>query len=152
MTYDDYTYSNDPKDAPQYDHRVYVCQSRYVQKILCIEDIDKGHYPFLRQWNNMEVDINNQWSVNNGTIALRLRIHKDAKHEMEYMVRLKLRHVELILSTPFNAMGVCDERRRVLLHFRPLQIVQLSRFYEFKINTDKMIKKNHLHPKGWSIE
>jgi len=147
-----YTISHNPRDAPMYNHRVYLCQSKYVGKILCIEDDDKNHHPFLRQWNNMEIDINNQWSVNNGIIALHLKIHKDGRHQMQYMVRLKVKEVEVILGTPLYAMGICDERRRVLLHFKPLQVIQLIRFYNFKVETDQIVKENHLYPKGWSIE
>ena len=152
MATEGYTVSHDAKDAPMYNHRVYVCHSRYVGNILCIEDIDKTHYPFLRQWNNMEIDINNQWSLNNGTLALNLKIHKDRRHEMQYMVRLKVSDVKIIFTTKLNAMGICDERRRVLLHFRPLRLDQLYEFYKMKISTDQFVKKNHLYPKGWSIE
>lgn len=152
MTAEGYTVSHDPRDAPMYNHRVYVCQSRYVGKILCIEDDDKTHYPFLRQWNNMEIDINNQWSVNNGTLALNMKIHKDGRHEMKYMVRLKVSDVKIIFATKLNAMGICDERKRVLLHFGPLKLDQLYGFYQMKISTDNFVKKKHLSPKGWSIE
>lgn len=147
-----YTVSHDPKDAPGYTHRVYLCNSKYVGKILCIEDIDKIHYPFLRQWNNMEIDINNQWSLNNGTLALNLLIHKDGRNKMQYMVQLKTKDVKSILKAKLNAIGICDERKRVLLHLRPLKIEQLVEFYKMKISTDKFVKTNHLSPKGWSIE
>lgn len=149
---EEYTVSHNPKDAPRYNHRVYVCDSKYVGKILCIEDIDKTHYPFLRQWNNMEIDINNQWSLNNGILALNLLIHKNGKHKMQYMVRLKIKDVKTILSTKINAIGICDERKRVLLHLRPLKIELLVKFYKMKISTDTFIKHHHLSPKGWSIE
>ncbi len=152
MATDGYTVSHDPKNAPRYNHRVYLCQSKYVRNILCIEDIDKMHYPFLRQWNNMEIDIDNQWSLNNGTLALNMKIHKDGRHEMQYMVRLKVKDAERILSTRLNAMGICDERRRVLLHLRPLKISQLYEFYKMKVSTDAFVKKKHLSPKGWTIE
>jgi len=152
VTTEEYTVSHDPKDAPSYNHRVYLCNSKYVGKILCIEDIDKTHYPFLRQWNNMEIDINNQWSLNNGTLALNMKIHKDGRHEMQYMVRLKIKDVKIIFTTSLNAMGICDERKRVLLHFRPLKLLQLYEFYKMKVTTDQFVKSEHLSPKGWTIE
>lgn len=150
---DEFTLSHDPKDAPHFDHRVYSCISPVLKTaILCIEDPDRTHHTFLKQWNGMEVDINNQWSLNNGTMGLTLRLHMNNKHEMKYMVRLKVVNVKMILSTTLNAMGICDERKRVLFHFQPLQVDQLIVMLGFKLETDVMIKKNHLYPKGWAIE
>lgn len=150
---DEFTLSHDPKFAPHFDHRVYSCMS-YVLKtpILCIEDPDRTHHSFLRQWNGMEIDINNQWSLNNGTMGLTLRLHMNNKHEMKYKVRLKVVNVQLILNTKLYAMGICDERKRLLFHFQPLQVDQLMVMYRFKMDTDKMVKKNHLSPKGWTVE
>ncbi len=151
--YPDYTISHDPNDAPSYDHRLYSIYFPLIhQEILCIEDDDRTHYPFLKQWVGMEIDIGNQWSVNNGTLGLEVILHKDGKHKMEYMVRVKLQHARLILNSPLNCIGICDDRRRILLPVRLPMIDDLLMFFQFKIATDNFVKKHHLSPKGWTIE
>jgi len=151
--YPDYTISHDPSDAPAFDHRLYSIYFPLIKhNILCIEDDDRTHYPFLKQWVGMEIDINNQWSVNNGTLGLEVVIHKDGKHKMNYMVRVKLEHARLILNSPLNCIGICNDRKRILLPVRLPMIDDLLMFFQFKIATDDYIKKNHLSPKGWTIE
>ena len=151
--YPDYTISHDTNDAPTYDHRLYSIYFPLIkQNILCIEDDDRTHYPFLKQWVGMEIDINNQWSVNNGTLGLEVVIHKDGKHKMYYMVRVKLQHARLILNSPLNCIGICNERKRILLPVRLPMTDDLLMFFRFKIATDDYVKKNHLSPKGWTIE
>ncbi len=148
-----YSVSHDSKDAPVYDHRLYVIRYHLIHSdLLCIEDTDRAHYPFLKQWAGMEIDINNQWSVNNGTLGLEVLLHKDGKHKMQYMVRVKVQHAKIILNSPLRAIGICDERRRILLPVSLPNIVDLVRFFKLKLDTDNFIKKNHLNPKGWSIE
>ncbi len=149
----DYTVSHDAKDAPYYDHRLYVIHYPLIHAdLLCIEDIDRMHYPFLKQWAGMEIDINNQWSVNNGTLGLEVVLHKDGKHKLKYMVRVKLEHAKVILHSPLNAIGICDERKRILLPVSLPNLKDLWMFYKLKIDTDSYIKKNHLSPKGWTFE
>lgn len=149
----DYSVSHDPKDAPFYTHRLYVIRYNLIKSdLLCIEDPDRTHHPFLKQWVGMEIDINNQWSVNNGTLGLEVLIHKDGTHKMRYMVRVKLEHAKAILNSPLQAIGICDERKRILLPVRLPMVNDLIMFYKLKIDTDHFIKQNHLSPKGWSIE
>lgn len=148
----DFTISHDPKDAAHFTHKAYVVISKYVGEVVGIKDEDSKHYHFLKAWNNMEIDINNQWSINNGILGLELELHKDGKHKVCYMVKLPLKLAEKILSAKLNCMVICDEGRNPLLHFRPLKLEQLLDFYMFKKNTDEFIKKNHLFPKGWAIE
>jgi len=151
--YPDYTVSHDFNDAPAYDHRLYSIYFPLIkQNILCIEDDDRTHYPFLKQWAGMEIDINNQWSVNNGTLGLEVILHKDGKHKMNYMVRVKLKHARLILNTSLNCIGICNDRKRILLPVRLPMIDDLLMFFKFKIEMDDYVKKNHLSPKGWTIE
>jgi hypothetical protein len=149
----DYSVSHDPKDAPSYDHRLYTIHFPLMgSDLLCIMDDDRTHYPFLKQWQGMEIDINNQWSVNNGTLGLEVVLHKDGKHEMKYMVRVKMQHAKTILNAPLNAIGICDDRKRIILPVSLPNLEDLKQFYKLKLNTDNYIKKNHLSPKGWSIE
>ena len=151
--YPDYTVSHDFNDAPAYDHRLYSIYFPLInQNILCIEDDDRTHYPFLKQWAGMEIDINNQWSVNNGTLGLEVVIHKDGKHKMNYMVRVKLQHAKLILNSTLNCIGICNDRKRILLPVSLPMVDDLLMFFRFKIATDDYVKKNHLSPKGWTIE
>lgn len=100
----------------------------------------------------MEIDINNQWSVNNGTLGLEIVIHKDNRHKMKYFVRVKLEHAKVILKSQYRAIGICDTRKRILLPVRLPQVSDLFMFFRLKVETDNYIKKNHLSPKGWSIE
>jgi len=150
---DGFEISHDSEDAPMYTHRVYPAISKHLGIVLvAIEDDDHHHYHFLKAWDNMEIDINNQWSLNNGTLALDLILHKDGKNKVHYMVKLSTKNVKKILKTPLNAMAICDDAKNVLLHFRPLQIEQLVNFYCAKTSTDDFIKKNYLSPKCWSVE
>lgn len=149
----DYSVSHDSKDAPAYNHRLYVIRYPLINSdLLCIEDPDRSHYPFLKQWAGMEIDINNQWSVNNGTLGLEVLLHIDGQHKMQYMVRVKMEQAKVILKTPLQAIGICDERKRILLPVRLPNLKDLIEFYNLKKNTDNFIKKNHLSPKGWTIE
>jgi len=148
----DYTLSHDSKDAPIFDHKLYVLSMKDIGKILCIEDTDRTHYSFLRQWRGMEIDINNQWSVNNGTLGLQVIIHKDGRHKMKYMVRVKVAEAKILLESQYRTIGICDERKRILLPVVLPMIDDLLMFFNFKTNTDKYVKKNHLSPKAWSIE
>lgn len=149
----DYSVSHNPKDAAAFTHRVYVIRYNLIKAdILCIQDEDRSHLPFLKQWAGMEIDINNQWSVNNGVLGLEVLLHKDGKHKMKYMVKVKLPQAKVILESPLNAIGICDERKRIILPVRLPNLQDLFQFYQIKRNTDNFIKKNHLSPKSWSIE
>lgn len=149
----DYSLSHDPKDAPYYTHRLFVINYPLIKSdLLCILDDDRTHYPFLKQWAGMEIDINNQWSVNNGTLGLEVILHKDGKHKMKYMVRVKVEHAKIILRSPLRAIGICNDRKNILLPVRLPNLQDLVQFYNLKINTDNYIKKNHLYPKGWTFE
>jgi len=145
--------THDPRDAPTYTHKVFTVYWSYLNcNILAIQDDDRTHYPFLKQWVGMEVDIENRWSVNNGTLGLDVELHNGGKHKMQYCVRLKIPQAELILKTQENVIGIINEQKRLIYAFQPLQIRELARFLQFKKETDAMIKQNHLSPKGWSIE
>ncbi len=149
----DYSVSHDPKDAPNYTHRLFVINYPLIKSdLLCIQDDDRTHYPFLKQWAGMEIDINNQWSVNNGTLGLEVLLHKDGKHKMRYFVRVKVEHAKVILRSPLRAIGICNEMKRILLPVSLPNLMDLVEFYNLKIDTDNYIKKNHLSPKGWTIE
>lgn len=149
----DYTVSHDPKHAPHYNSRLYSIYYPLIRKnLLCIEDTDRTHYPFLKQWVGMEIDVNNQWSVNNGILGLELRLHNNEKHVMHYMVRVKLEHAKVIMNAPLNMMGICNDRKRILFPLKLPMIDDLLMFFKMKVATDDYIKKNHLSPKGWSIE
>jgi len=152
MSRPDYTQSHDPKDAPFFDHKLYVLPMSPIGKILCIEDTNRTHYPFLRQWRGMEIDVNNQWSVNNGTLGLSVVIHKDSRHKMKYMVRVKVAEAKILLESQYRTIGICDERKRILLPIVLPMLEDLEIFFKLKTNTDKFVKENHLYPKAWSIE
>lgn len=147
----DFTVSHDPKDAPIFTHKAKIVKSPYVGDIVGIIDDDTKHYHFLKSWNNMEIDINNQWSVNNGTLGLEVCLHKDGKNKVEYMVRLPVKIAETILKTSLNAMAVCDEGKNILLHFKPLKVNQLFEFFILKKRTDAYVIDNNLSPRGWTL-
>ncbi len=68
--------SHDPKDAPHYNCKFfYIYWSHIRKKVLAIQDDDRTHYPFLKQWVGMEVDINDQWSLNNGNLGYEVILH-----------------------------------------------------------------------------
>ena len=145
--------SHDPKDAPIFTHKVFTVYWSYLNcDILAIQDDDRTHYPFLKQWVGMEVDIENQWSINNGTMGLDMTLHNAGKHKMKYCVRLKIPQAELILKTQHNVIGIINEQTRLIYAFQPLKIKELAEFLQFKKDIDTHVKQNHLYPKGWSIE
>ena len=145
--------SYNPKDAPLFSHKVYeVYYPMIKSKVIAIQDDDRTHYPFLKQWVGMEIDIDCQWSVNNGTLGLDMVLHNAGKHRMEYCVRLKIPQAKQILKTPHNFMGIINEQKRLIYGFMPLNLEQLAEFIDFKIETDNYVKKKHLSPKAWSIE
>ena len=123
-----------------------------VGNILCIEDTDRTHYPFLRQWLGMEIDIHNQWSLNNGTLGLELNIDNNGKHKMSYMVRVKMKEAKILVESAYRTIAICDDRKRILLPLVLPMINDLVMFYKLKIERDDYIKKNYLSPKNWSIE
>ena len=136
-----------------YTHRAFTVYWSFLNcDILAIQDDDRTHYPFLKQWVGMEVDIENQWSINNGTLGLDMTLHNGGRHQMNYCVRLKIPEVELILKTEECVMGIINEQKRLIYAFKPLRIKELAEFLEFKKDTDAYVKENHLSPKGWSFE
>jgi len=145
--------SHDSKDAPNFTHKIFTVHWSYInQKIIAIQDDDRTHYPFLKQWSGMEIDINNQWSVNNGTLGMEVILHNAGKHEMKYLVKLKTEDAQRILDSKYNVVGIINEQKRLIYVFVPLNIHHLREFLDFKIDTDNMIKKKHLSPKGWTIQ
>lgn len=147
------TISHDPNDAPIFTHKVFTVYWSYLNcDILAIQDDDKIHYPFLKQWVGMEVDIDNRWSINNGTLGLDMELHNGGKHKMEYCVRLKIPQAELILKTKHNMMGIINEQKRLIYAFHPHRVKDLVEFLQLKKETDALVKREHLSPKGWSIE
>lgn len=145
--------SHSSKDAPIYTHRIYTVFYSFLGcNVLVIQDEDRTHYPFLKQWVGMEIDIECQWSINNGTLGLDMALHNNKKHMMEYCVKLKTKDAELILKTPYNLMGILNEQKRMIYAFKPLKVEELSEFLILKKTFDAKIKKEHLSPKGWSIE
>jgi len=144
--------SHDPKDAPMYSHRTTeIYNSLLKKKIFCIEDDDKSHYPFLKQWNGMEIDIENQISINNGTLGLDLALHMNGKHRFEYLVRLKNEKMKKIYNDQ-GVLGISNHNKKILLLVKLPKIDEIPKFLHFKIETDKYIKENHLSPKAWSIQ
>jgi hypothetical protein len=145
--------SHDPKDAPMFTHRVFeVFYPMLKSKVIAIQDDDRTHYPFLKQWVGMEIDIDCQWSINNGTLGLDLSLHNAGKHRFEYCVKLKTVQAIQILKTPHHFMGIINEQKRLIYGFKPLQVNQLAEFVGFKKKIDDYVKHEHLYPKGWSVE
>ena len=145
--------SHDPKDAPKFTHKLYTVYWSYLHcDILAIQDDDRTHYPFLKQWVGMEVDIENQWSLNNGTLGLDMVLHNAGKHRMEYCVRLRVKDAKLFLKTKHQVMGIINEQKRLVYVFQPLKTIELAEFVEFKLDVDKHVKSQHLSPKAWSVE
>lgn len=145
--------SHDPKDAPMFSHKVFEIFYPYINSnVIAIQDDDRTHYPFLKQWVGMEVDIECQWSINNGTLGLDLILHNAGKHQFEYCVKLKTIQAIQILKTPYHFMGIMNEQKRLIYGFKPLQVKQLAEFIVFKKDVDAYVKHEHLYPKGWSVE
>lgn len=145
--------SHDPKDAPKFSHKIFSVYWSHIQsKILAIQDDDRSHYPFLKQWVGMEVDIENQWSLNNGTLGMDMALHNAGKHRMEYCVRLKVVEAEQLLKTKYQVMGIINEQKRLIYAFQPLKMAELENFVFMKKKIDSEVKKRHLHPKAWTIE
>jgi hypothetical protein len=145
--------SHDPRDAPMFSHKVFeVFYPLINSKVIAIQDDDRTHYPFLKQWVGMEVDIECQWSINNGTLGLDMELHNAGKHSFEYCVKLKMVQAIQILKTPHHFMGIINEQKRLIYGFKPLKVNQLAEFIAFKKETDDYVKHEHLYPKGWSVE
>jgi len=144
--------SYDPNDAPHYSHRTLILYNSFLkQKILCIEDDDKTHYPFLKQWNGMEIDIEDQISINNGTLGLDIAIHNGGKHRFEYLVRLRNETMKKIYDDE-GVLGISNHNKKIVLLIRLPKIDEIPGFLNFKVDTDNYIKENHLSPKAWSIQ
>lgn len=148
--------SHDPKDAPHYSHKFfYIYWSYLKQKILAIQDDNRSNYPFLKQWVGMEVDINDQWSLNNGVLGYEVVLHNAKKHPIHYFIRLKTKDAEHILKTEHNVIGVCDRNKKLLYCFVPLNMTQLMIFLTGKKETDKKVKEKTYGlygMRGWNIE
>ena len=145
--------SHDPKDAPLFSHKLYTVPWSYIHSdILAIQDDDRTHYPFLKQWVGMEIDIENQWSLNNGTLGLDMVLHNAGKHRFEYCVRLKVKEAQHLLQTKHRVIGILNENKRLIYIFQPLKTEQLEEFVEMKLQVDREVKKRHLSPRAWSIE
>lgn len=145
--------SHDPKDAPKFTHKLYTVPWSYIHEdIIAIQDDDRTHYPFLKQWVGMEVDIENQWSLNNGTLGLDMALHNAGKHRFEYCVRLKVTEAQHLLQTKHRVIGILNDYMRLIYIFQPLKTEQLEEFVEMKLQIDREVKKRHLSPKAWSIE
>lgn len=144
--------SHDKEDAPHYSHRtLFLYNSLLKQKILCIEDDDKTHYPYLKQWNGMEIDIENQISINNGTLGLDVAIHRNNKPRFEYLVRLKIEEMQKLLDDQ-GVLGFSNHNKKILFLARLPKTDEIGAFINFKKDTDQFIKDNHLYPKAWSIQ
>jgi len=149
-----YTVSHSSKDAPFYTHRAYVIKSPVPElgEIVTIMDDDKTHLRFLRGWINCELDIETRWSLNNGVFAVDIVLHRNNKNRVEYKIKLTTPLVERILRTPLNGMGICDERKRIILYFSPLKIDQLFEFYKMKHATDRFMIDNLISTPGWHVD
>jgi len=148
-----YTYSKDPKDAPHYTDRAYVLSSPIPElgKLVAIMDDDRSHLMFLRGWINCELDIQTQWNLNNGIFAVRIVLSR-GKHKVKYHIKLTVEQAKQILKTPLNGMAVCDERKKIILYFKPLKIKQLFEFYQMKHSTDRYIIDNLIKTPGWHVD
>jgi len=149
-----YTLSHDSKDAPHYTHRPYLLKSpmKEVGELVAIMDDDRSHLSFLRGWINCELDIETRWSLNNGVFAVDIVLHKGKKHRVEYKVKLTVKFAEQILRTPLNAIAICDERKKIILYFKPLKIRQLFEFYQLKHVTDRYMIDNLISSRGWHVD
>jgi hypothetical protein len=144
--------SHDKEDAPHYSHRtVIIYNSLLKSKILCIEDDDKTHYPFLKQWNGMEIDIENQVSINNGTLGLDVAIHRNNKPRFEYLVRLKIEEMQKVIDDQ-GVIGFSNHNKKIIFLARLPKTDEIQDFVNFKKDTDNFIKKKHLYPKAWSVQ
>lgn len=156
----DYRFSHDPKDAAHFTDRAFFVISPKLKRmkmvkdgvIIGIRDENKKHYHFLKAWDNLEIDIHTRWSINNGVMGLKLKISNNNKNHVSYMVKLTLKMVEKILSTPLGCFAICDESQNVLLHLQPVNLKQLAEFYVYKKQGDKFFKEKNLSPKGWIID
>lgn len=145
--------SHDPKDAPKFTHKLFTVPWSYIHSdIIAIQDDDRTHYPFLKQWVGMEVDIENQWSLNNGTLGLDMALHNAGKHRFEYCVRLRVKDAQHLLQTKHRVIGILNDYKRLIYIFQPLKTEQLEEFVKMKLQVDREVKKRHLSPKAWSIE
>lgn len=149
-----YTVSHNAKDAPLYTHRAYVVRSPMAKigEIVTIMDDDKTHLRFLRGWINCELDIETQWSLNNGVFAVTIVLHRNNKNRVKYNVKLSGAFVRRILRSPLNAMAICDERKKILLYFSPLKVDQLLEFYKMKYVTDRFMIDNLISTPGWHVD
>lgn len=156
----EYTISHDPKDAAYFTHKAFFIKSPKLQKIkvfknkeiISIRDENRKNYHFLKAWDNLEIDIHTQWSINNGVMGVELQLENNGKNKVHYMVKLSTKMVENILNTPLNCMAICDESKNILLHIKPLKVNQLLEFYIFKKETDKYIKDSNASARGWIVD
>ncbi len=149
-----YTVSHNPKDAPHYTHRAYVVRSplKEVGEIVVIMDDDKSHLRFLRGWINCEIDIETRWSLNNGIFAVDIVLHRNNRNKVKYKIKLTGKLAEMIIRSPLNAMGICDERKRIILYFQPRAVDQLYKFYQMKYATDRYVIDNQIYTPGWHVD
>lgn len=148
-----YRVSHDAKDAPHYTHRAYVVKSPIpeVGEVVTIMDDDKSHLRFLRGWINCELDIETRWSLNTGVFAVDIVLHRNNKNKVKYKVKLTGKLVEGILKAPLNAMGLCDERKRIILYFSPREVNQLYKFYQMKYDIDRYVTDKQISTPGWHV-
>lgn len=147
-----YTVSHNPKDAPNYTHIAYILKSSTpkIKQLVAICDDDRSHLMFLRGWINCELDIETQWSLNNGVFAVKIVLSK-GKHKVKYYIKLTVKQVEQILRTTLNAMAICDGRKRIILYIKPLKVTQLFEFYKMKHTTDRYMIDNLKSSPGWHV-
>jgi len=149
-----YTISHDSKDAPYFSHRAYLVRSpmKEVGELIAIMDDDRNHLRFLRGWINCEIDIETRWTLNNGVFGVDIALFRNKKNKVKYNVKLSVPQAEKILRTPLNAMAICDERKRIILYIKPLQIKQLFEFYKMKHTTDRYMIDNLISVPGWHVD
>lgn len=147
--------SHDPADAAQWTHRTTMIYYPMIKsKILSIIDEDKKHYPFLKQWVGMEVDIDCQWSINNGVLGLDMALHNADKNRFEYCIKMKPAEAQHILDTPHNLVGITNQDKRLIYGFKPLMLPQLAEMIETKKYGDAAVRKKNFgnSMRGWQLD
>ena len=152
---DFYTVSHDAKDAPHFTHRAYVIKSGIAElgDIVAIMDEDRSHLAFMRGWVNCVIDIDNNWSLNNGVFGMDLKLWRNNKNKnlVKYKVKFTVKQVKKILCTPLCGMAICDERKEVLVPFMPRVVNHLYKFYKMKHVGDRYMIDNLKSIPGWHV-
>ena len=121
------------------------------KKIVAIIDDDVTHLRFLRGWLNAEIDTNTRWSLVHGEFILSVSLSR-GENKVDYNLKLPLHMIRTIIQTLLFIIAVCDERQRIILYFTPKGIRDLRKFYDIKVNVERIIKNKEIPaPVGWHL-